>query len=149
MRDTFPRVCKERLFQQPPVSTEMASLQSVGAEKPPLGLVQRGCSEEQVQLHCLSGEAKRRAGVLGHPLILGEGETADALPDELCVVMGFARQKLHLSPVQKLMQARERVLTYGAFVNISPHLHAHQHDSNVQWSVKLRATEDRYPWGSP
>ena len=46
------------------------------------------------------------------------------------------------------MQAREWVLTYGAFVNVIPHLHAHQHDSNVQWSVKLRATEDRYPWGS-
>ena len=65
MRDTFPSVCKERLFQQPPVSAEMAFLQSVWDEKPPLALVQRVCSEEQTQLHCLSGEAKRRAGVLG------------------------------------------------------------------------------------
>lgn len=35
------------------------------------------------------------------------------------------------------MEGREWVLTYGAFVDVIPHLHADQHYPNVQWSVKL------------
>lgn len=35
------------------------------------------------------------------------------------------------------MEACERVLTYGAFVDVIPHLHAHQHYPNIQGSVKL------------
>ena len=35
------------------------------------------------------------------------------------------------------MEAREWVLTDGALVNVTPHLHADQHDPDVQWPVKL------------
>lgn len=58
-------------------------------------------------------------------------------PDELCVVVGFARQELHLPPVQELVEAGERVLADGALVDVGPHFHTHQHDPDVQWPVKL------------
>lgn len=35
------------------------------------------------------------------------------------------------------MEAREGVLTYRALVDVIPHLHSHQHYSDVQRSVKL------------
>lgn len=44
------------------------------------------------------------------------------------------------------MEGCEWVLTYRAFVDVIPHLHAHQHYSDIQWSVKL--TKTGILWGS-
>lgn len=61
-----------------------------------------------------------------------------SLPDQLCIVVGFPRQEFELPPVQKLMQAGERVLGNGALIHVIPHLHSHQGHSDIQWPVELR-----------
>lgn len=52
-------------------------------------------------------------------------------PDELCIVVGFPREELELSPVQELMQAGERVLGDGALIHVIPHFHSHQGHSDI------------------
>lgn len=77
-------------------------------------------------------------GAHAHDRCHADGGPLEIHPtDQLRIVMGSARQKLHLSPVQKFMEACEWVLTYRAFVDVIPHLHAHQHYSDVQRPVKL------------
>lgn len=132
----FPGVQRET-SQQTPDSGLGASAPLMRAERPP---GTRPCARE--------GAAPARVVELEEAGALGRSfpspEVRAGLPDKLCVVVGLARQQLHLPPVQKLVQAGEGVLADGALVDVTPHLHAHQHDADVQRPVKLMGTDTRW-----
>jgi len=58
-------------------------------------------------------------------------------PDELCVVVRFLGEELHLAPVEELVQRGERVLGHGTLVRVAPHLQAHEGHPDVQGPVEL------------
>lgn len=77
-------------------------------------------------------------GAHAHDGCHADGGSLEINPtDKLGIVVGFARQKLYLPPVQKFVETGEWVLAYRAFVDVIPHFHPYQHDPDVQGSVKL------------
>lgn len=59
-------------------------------------------------------------------------------PYELSVVVRPLGQQFDFPPVEELVQGGERILGYGAFIRIAPHLQTHQSHSDVQGPVELR-----------